>query len=77
VSPYVLIGSALVIAAIFSTRFAQHFGVPALVLFVGIGMFAGSTGPGGIVFDDYALSLNVGLLVLDVILLRRSRRVTT
>ncbi len=68
-SLYVLIGSALAIAAIISTRFAQRFGVPALVLFVAIGMLAGSSGPGGIVFDDYALSLNVGLLALAVILL--------
>jgi cell volume regulation protein A len=65
---YVLIGSALVIAAILSTRFAQRVGVPALVLFVGIGMLAGSSGPGGIMFDDYSLSLNVGLLALAVIL---------
>lgn len=65
---YVLIGSALIIAAILSTRFAQHVGVPALVLFVGIGMLAGSSGPGGIVFDDYVLSLNVGLIALAVIL---------
>lgn len=66
---YVLVGSVLVIAAILSTRFAQQFGVPALVLFVGIGMLAGSSGPGGLVFDDYALSLNVGMLALAVILL--------
>jgi len=69
VSSHVLIGSALVIAAILSTRFAQRMGVPALVLLVGIGILAGSSGPGGIVVDDYALSLNVGLLALAVILL--------
>lgn len=65
---YLLIGCSLAIAAIASTRFAQHFGVPALVLFVGIGMLAGSSGPGGIVFGNYALSLNVGLVALAVIL---------
>ncbi len=68
-SLYVLIGSALVVTAILSTRFSQHFGVPALVLFVGIGMLAGSSGPGGIAFDNYEMSLNVGLLCLAVILL--------
>ena len=65
----ILIASLLVLAAILSTRFAQRFGVPALVLFVGIGMLAGSSGPGGIAFDNYALSLNVGFLALAVILL--------
>mgnify|MGYP000465062898 CR=1 FL=1 len=65
-SLYVLLGSLLVIAAILSTRFAQHVGVPALVLFVGVGMIAGTA---GVDFADYALSLNVGLLALAVILL--------
>lgn len=64
----VLLASALVLAAILSTRFAQRFGVPALVLFVGIGMLAGVGGPGGIDFSDYGLSLRVGFLALAVIL---------
>ncbi len=65
---YLLIASLLVIAAILSTRATERFGLPALVLFVLIGMLAGSSGPGGIVFDDYALSLDVGLVALAVIL---------
>lgn len=65
---YILVGSALVIAAILSTRFTQRFGVPALVLFVAIGILAGSSGPGGIYFANYDLSLNIGLLALAVIL---------
>jgi NhaP-type Na+/H+ and K+/H+ antiporter len=64
----ILIASSLVIVAILSTRATQRFGLPALVLFVMIGMLAGSSGPGGIVFNDYALSLNVGLVALAVIL---------
>lgn len=62
------VGSALVLVAILSTRLAQRFGVPALVLFVIIGMLAGSSGPGGIAFADYRLSYEVGLLALAVIL---------
>lgn len=63
-----LTGSVLAIAAALSTRLAQRFGMPALVLFVGIGMLAGSSGPGGIYFDDYRLSLDAGLVALAVIL---------
>lgn len=63
-----LVGSALGVVAILSTRFAQRFGVPTLVVFVGIGMLAGSSGPGGVAFADYGLALNVGLLALAVIL---------
>ena len=63
-----LIASALAILATLSTRLAQKFGVPALVLFVGIGMLAGSSGPGGLYFDDYLFSLNAGLVALALIL---------
>ncbi|ADI15656.1 potassium/proton antiporter [Truepera radiovictrix] len=65
---FIIIGSVLVIAAIISTRFAQHFGLPALVLFVLIGMLAGSSGPGGLEFADYQLSFYAGLLALAIIL---------
>ena len=64
-----LVGSALAVASILSTRVAQRFGVPTLVVFVGIGMLAGSSGPGGVAFDDYGLALNVGMFALAVILL--------
>lgn len=58
----------LAIAAIASTRFSTRLGLPALVLFVGLGIFAGSSGPLGIEFSDYALSYDIGLLALAVIL---------
>ncbi|MCB9529074.1 MAG: potassium/proton antiporter [bacterium] len=64
-----LTGGLLTLAAIFSTRFARRFGVPALVLFVVIGMLAGSSGPGGIPFADYGLAYGVGLVALATILL--------
>ena len=67
-SLYLLVASTLVVTAILSTRATECFGLPALVLFVGIGMLAGSSGPGRIVFDNYALSLDVGLIALAVIL---------
>ena len=58
----------LAIAAIASTRFSTRLGLPALVLFVGLGIFAGSSGPLGIEFSDYALSYDIGLIALAVIL---------
>lgn len=61
---YILLASALTLAAILSTRLAQRFGVPALVLFVAIGMVAGTR----FYFADYNLSLNLGLIALAVIL---------
>jgi potassium/hydrogen antiporter len=64
----ILVAALLVIVAILSTRLSQRFGVPGLVLFVAIGMLAGSSGPGGIYFDNYALSYNIGLVALAFIL---------
>lgn len=63
-----LIGGALIVAATLSTRLAQRFGVPSLLLFVVLGMLAGSSGPGGLVFANYALALDVGFIALAVIL---------
>ena len=65
---YLFIASLLVVTAILSTRATQRLGLPALVLFVVIGMLAGSSGPGGIRFSDYRLSLEVGLVALAIIL---------
>src|SRR5690606_21449290 len=39
-----------------------------LVLFVGVGMLAGSSGPLGIVFVDFTLSYNIGVVALAIIL---------
>lgn len=63
-----LIGCGLAVVAILSTRLAQRFGLPTLVMFVAIGMLAGSSGPGGVSFDDYRLALDVGFVSLAVIL---------
>lgn len=64
----ILITTALAIVAILSTKLAYRFGLPALILFVGVGILAGSSGPLGIQFNDYELSLNIGLVALAVIL---------
>lgn len=64
----VVVAASLVLVAILSARFSQRFGMPALVLFVAVGMLAGSSGPLGIEFEDYGLSLNIGLLALAVII---------
>ncbi|MCE5300974.1 MAG: potassium/proton antiporter [Spirochaetia bacterium] len=62
------IGALLAIAAIFASKISERFGVPALLLFLGIGMLAGSEGPGGIFFENIALSKFVGIIALVFIL---------
>jgi potassium/hydrogen antiporter len=43
-------------------------GMPVLVMFLGLGMLAGSEGIGGIAFEDYYLSYAIGTFALAIIL---------
>ncbi len=54
--------------SILATRTSTRLGVPALLLFLLIGMLAGSEGLGGIVFADYSLAQAVGVIALVFIL---------
>ena len=65
----ILIGAALlVLLGILASKISDRFGIPALLLFLILGMLAGSDGPGGIYFDDPALAQSLGVLALIVIL---------
>lgn len=63
-----LIASILILVSISITRFSENLGVPTLLLFLAIGMLAGSEGPGGITFDDPNLAQSTGIIALAVIL---------
>lgn len=63
-----LTGSLLILVSIGVARLSENLGVPVLLLFLGIGMLAGSEGPGGIYFDDAHLAQSVGVIALVFIL---------
>lgn len=63
-----LAGSLLVLLGVFSSRLASRLGVPALLLFLGLGMAAGSDGIGGIDFTDADLAQAIGVTALALIL---------
>lgn len=63
-----LIASSLILLSIAIAKFSDNLGVPTLLLFLGIGMLAGSDGPGGIYFDDAKLSQSIGIIALIFIL---------
>jgi len=69
VSEYALIGFALLLLlSVLASKVSERFGIPALLLFLVLGMLAGSDGPGGIYFDDAALAQFVGVTALSLIL---------
>lgn len=61
------VGSLLGLS-ILASKATGRFGVPALLIFLAIGMLAGSDGPGGIYFDDDQAAQSLGVLALAYIL---------
>ncbi len=65
---WVLGASLLLLLSILAWKISSRLGIPGLLLFLGIGMLAGSEGPGGIYFDNVEIAQSVGVLALAFIL---------
>lgn len=66
---YLLTGaSVLLLLSIISSKFSGRLGVPAVLLFIIIGMLAGAEGIGKIQFDDPWLAQSLGVAALALIL---------
>lgn len=63
-----LVGSILLFISLFVGKTSYKFGIPVLVLFLGIGMLAGSEGVGGIYFDNPKIAQFIGIIALNFIL---------
>jgi cell volume regulation protein A len=64
----ILIGGALLAAGIAGALLADRIRIPGLLLFLGLGMLAGSEGIGGIEFNDVELTRTLGTVALVLIL---------
>lgn len=64
----ILLAAVLVLAGVASSKFSSRLGLPVLLVFLGVGMLAGSEGIGGIEFEDYRLAHAVGTIALILIL---------
>jgi len=64
----VVAAAVLLLVSVFASKAAGRFGVPALLLFLAVGMLAGSDGPGGVPFDDPGLAQALGIVALAFIL---------
>ena len=63
-----LIGGILLAVSVLASKLSGRLGLPALVIFLAIGMLAGSDGPGGIYFDNAALAQAIGVTALAFII---------
>ncbi len=64
----ILFSSLFLIGGVLMAKFSSRLGVPALVLFIIVGMLFGSDGFGFIYFDNASLTQSLGILALVLIL---------
>jgi len=60
--------SVLMFASVLSSKISDKFAVPVLLLFLAVGMLAGSEGIGKIYFDNAQLAKQIGILALIFII---------
>jgi cell volume regulation protein A len=60
--------SLLLLLSVIGSRFSAIAGIPSLLVFLAIGMMAGSDGPGGIDFTNYPLTFVLGGVALALII---------
>jgi len=56
------------LCSVLASKFSDRFAVPALLLFMIIGMLAGSEGIGGLFFDNYRVAKSIGIVALIFII---------
>ena len=66
--PWILAAAGLLIAGVLASKTSSRFGVPSRLLFLVLGMLAGSDGIVGIEFDDFELARSFGIIALAYIL---------
>lgn len=66
--PFLLIAALIILLCIVCNRFSDRFGVPSLLLFIGLGLLFGADGPIRIQFDDYALAETICSVALIFIM---------
>lgn len=66
--PILIIVGLLLLVSVLASKATAKAGIPALLVFLGVGMLAGSEGIGGIDFEDAAAAQFLGVIALSFIL---------
>lgn len=64
---FILLAAILLIVGVITTKFSSRLGVPALVLFIAVGMLFGSDGIGLIHFENANLAQLIGVFALIIL----------
>jgi potassium/hydrogen antiporter len=64
----ILVAGVLLVLGIASSKLSTRLGMPVLVLFLMVGVLAGSEGIGGLEFENYQLAHGIGTLAVAMIL---------
>ena len=65
---YILVSALLFLACVIFSKFSDRYGIPVLLIFIFVGMFAGSEGILKIYFDNAKVTQDIGMLCLILIL---------
>ncbi|MFA6350520.1 MAG: potassium/proton antiporter [Candidatus Omnitrophota bacterium] len=60
--------AGLIFVSVISSKLSHRFAIPVLLLFLGIGMFTGSEGIGGIYFNNPQMAKSIGIVALIFII---------
>ncbi len=60
--------AALIFVSVVSSKLSARFAIPSLLLFLAIGMLAGSEGIGGVIFNNAQIAKSVGIVALTFII---------
>jgi cell volume regulation protein A len=68
INNYILASSVILLFSVLLSKSSRRFGLPILIIFMLIGMLAGSEGFGGIAFENYELTHSLSLIALCLII---------
>lgn len=68
INSLLFIGSFFILASVLLSKSSNKFGLPILVVFLALGMLAGSEGIGGIDYEDYELTHSLSLIAICLII---------